>query len=211
MQLVHNTALKILHATILELVCPSLDPELSNFLRVCSNLLLMSSVQLLHPNCGCNTFQQSTGSTTRVTRQIDPLSQLSVNSIGDSKSHFEVFGHANLAGCIPTRESTIGGVVLWSGQFVKTWSKNDGNYCPEWWRNLTGSSCQGSNSRCGTAVISARHWLVSPRGNQIRCKYCDRDGSSTRVRKKFEEICGFRIAFVRENSRLQNVRVGESD
>ena len=35
----------------------------------------------------------------------------------------EVFGDENFAGCISTRKSTVGGVVLWSGQCVKAWSK----------------------------------------------------------------------------------------
>ena len=41
-------------------------------------------------------------------------------------SNIEVFGHANFAGCISTRKSTVGGVPLWSGQFVKAWSKTLG-------------------------------------------------------------------------------------
>ena len=41
-------------------------------------------------------------------------------------SNIEYFGDANFAGCISTRKSTVGGVALWSGQFVKTWSKTMG-------------------------------------------------------------------------------------
>ena len=38
-------------------------------------------------------------------------------------SNIEVFGDANFAGCNSTRKSTFGGVAMWSGQFVKAWSK----------------------------------------------------------------------------------------
>ena len=41
-------------------------------------------------------------------------------------SNIEVFGDANFAGCISTRKSKVGGVALWSGQFVKAWSKTMG-------------------------------------------------------------------------------------
>ena len=41
-------------------------------------------------------------------------------------SNIEVYGDANFAGCISTRTSTVGGVVLWSGQYVKAWSKTIG-------------------------------------------------------------------------------------
>ena len=41
-------------------------------------------------------------------------------------SSVEVFGDVNFAGCISTRKSTVGGVALWSGQFVKAWSKTMG-------------------------------------------------------------------------------------
>ena len=34
-------------------------------------------------------------------------------------NNIEVFGDANVAGCISTRKSTAGGVEMWSGQFVK--------------------------------------------------------------------------------------------
>ena len=99
----------------------------------------------------------------------------------------------------------VGGVVLWRGQF--------GNSCPERRRNLTGSSCQGSNSKCGTAIISERLWLVWPRGNHIRCNCCDRDGASTREKKSSTFSCwrsvGSASRSFGENSRLHNVRIGE--
>ena len=40
-----------------------------------------------------------------------------------SDSNVEISGDANFALCISTRKSTVGGVALWSGQFVKAWSK----------------------------------------------------------------------------------------
>ena len=41
-------------------------------------------------------------------------------------NNIEVFGDANFAGCHSTRKSTFGGVAMWSGQFVKAWSKTMG-------------------------------------------------------------------------------------
>ena len=38
----------------------------------------------------------------------------------------EVFGDANFAGRHSTRKSTAGGVAMWSGQFVKAWSRTMG-------------------------------------------------------------------------------------
>ena len=38
-------------------------------------------------------------------------------------SNIEVFGDANFAGTHCTRKSTVGGIAMWSGQFVKAWSK----------------------------------------------------------------------------------------
>ena len=38
-------------------------------------------------------------------------------------NNIEVFGDANFAGCTSTRASTVGGVAMWSGQFVKAWSE----------------------------------------------------------------------------------------
>ena len=41
-------------------------------------------------------------------------------------NNIEVFGDANFAGCHSTRKSTVRGVAMWSGQFVKAWSKTVG-------------------------------------------------------------------------------------
>ena len=41
-------------------------------------------------------------------------------------NNIEVFGNANFAGFHFTRKSTVGGVAMWSGQFVKAWSKTLG-------------------------------------------------------------------------------------
>ena len=41
-------------------------------------------------------------------------------------NNIEVFGDANFAGCISLRKSTVAGVAMWSGQFVKVWSKTMG-------------------------------------------------------------------------------------
>ena len=41
-------------------------------------------------------------------------------------NNIAVFGDANFAGCHSTRKFTVGGVAMWSGQFVKAWSKTMG-------------------------------------------------------------------------------------
>ena len=41
-------------------------------------------------------------------------------------SNIEVYGDANFAGCISTKKSTVGRITMWSGQFVKAWSKTMG-------------------------------------------------------------------------------------
>ena len=41
-------------------------------------------------------------------------------------NNIEVFCDASFAGCHSTRKSTVGGVAMWSGQFVKAWSKTVG-------------------------------------------------------------------------------------
>ena len=38
-------------------------------------------------------------------------------------SNIEVFGDTRSAGCNSTRKSSVGGVAMWSGQFLKAWSK----------------------------------------------------------------------------------------
>ena len=35
----------------------------------------------------------------------------------------DVYADANWAGCPRTRRSTVGGLVLWNGHFLKSWSK----------------------------------------------------------------------------------------
>ena len=41
-------------------------------------------------------------------------------------NNIEVFGDATFAACHSTRKSTVGGVAMWSVQFVKAWSKTVG-------------------------------------------------------------------------------------
>ena len=41
-------------------------------------------------------------------------------------SDIEVYGDANFAGCISPRKSPVGGIIMWSDQFVKAWSKTMG-------------------------------------------------------------------------------------
>ena len=40
-----------------------------------------------------------------------------------AKEELVVYCDANFAGCNRTRKSTLGGVILWNGHFVKSWSK----------------------------------------------------------------------------------------
>ena len=80
-------------------------------------------------------------------------------------SNIEVFGDANFAGCNSTRKSTVGGVALWSAQFVKAWSKNCGSLGLEQRRVRIGSGGESSNRRYGTVVDFERLVFVLPRGN----------------------------------------------
>ena len=54
-----------------------------------------------------------------------PANDLQI-SMDQLDSNIEVFGDAQFAGCHSTRKSTVGGVAMWSGQFVKAWSKTVG-------------------------------------------------------------------------------------
>ena len=60
MQFVHDAELQTLHISILKLECRSLEPKLTDFLSVCSDVLLRISIQLLHPNGRCSTHWQLT-------------------------------------------------------------------------------------------------------------------------------------------------------
>ena len=40
-----------------------------------------------------------------------------------------VYGDSNHAGCLRTRQSTVGGVAVWGGQFLKSWSKTISILC----------------------------------------------------------------------------------
>ena len=82
-------------------------------------------------------------------------------------NHTEVFGDANFAGCHSTRKSTVGDVVMWSGQFVKAWVQDYGSPGLEQWRVRIGSCGEGSNTRYGTAVTFERLLFVWSCGNQI--------------------------------------------
>ena len=42
---------------------------------------------------------------------------------GPLSTRLEVYVDANWAGCLRSRKSTVGGVVLWNGQFLKAWAK----------------------------------------------------------------------------------------
>ena len=52
----------------------------------------------------------------------------------------------------PREKSTVGGVAMWSGQFVKAWSTDCGSPGVEQRRIRMGSGVEGSNGRNGTAV-----------------------------------------------------------
>ena len=65
----------------------------------------------------------------------------------------------------PTRKSTVGGVSMWSGQFVISVVQDYGSPGLEQWRVRIGSSGEGSNRRYGTAVNFERLPFVWPCGN----------------------------------------------
>ena len=83
-----------------------------NFLAVDRSDLLYSVKELMR-NMASSCTQDLT-SFKRVARYTIKYHQLD--------SNIEVFGHENFAGCHSTRKSTVGGVAMWSGQFVKAWS-----------------------------------------------------------------------------------------
>ena len=87
--------------------CWSLEPKLPDFVSVCSNVLLRSSVQLLHPNSRCNTHRQRTGSTTRVERQVDSLSHLRVNRIRTQLCRIPTVAEP-VSGSVPRLASHVG-------------------------------------------------------------------------------------------------------
>ena len=62
-----------------------------------------------------------------------------------------------------TTKFTVGGVAMWSGQFVKAWSKTMGVLALSGVR--IGSGGEGSHRRYGTAVNFERLLFVWPRGN----------------------------------------------
>ena len=80
--------------------------------------------------------------------------------------NLQVYGDANFAGCNSTRKSTVVGVAMWFGQFVKAWSKI--------MRVLALSSGESelatvvsSDRRYGTAVDFERLLFVWPRGDSV--------------------------------------------
>ena len=107
-----------------------------------------------------------------------------------------------VAGCISTRKSTVGGVVLWSGQFVKAWSKTMGVLALS-----SGESDLAAVVRAGTEGLGSQSIL--------RCKCCDWDGSPTRIRKSSTFGCGRLMDSASrsfgEKSGLENVGIGESE
>ena len=66
----------------------------------------------------------------------------------------------------PREKSTVGGVAMWSGQFVKALSKT-GSPGPKQWRVRIGRGGESSNRRNETAVNSERLLFAWPRGNLI--------------------------------------------
>ena len=79
-------------------------------------------------------------------------------------SNIEVFGDANFAGCPATRKSTVGRVALWSGHFVKAWSKTMGVLALSSGESELGAVVS-SDRRYGTAVNVERFLFVWPRGD----------------------------------------------
>ena len=68
-------------------------------------------------------------------------------------SNIEVFGDANFAGCNSTRKSTVAGVAMWSGQFVKAWSKTMGVLALSSGEFELAAVVESSNRRCGLQSI----------------------------------------------------------
>ena len=80
-------------------------------------------------------------------------------------SNVDVSGDAYFAGCNSTRKSTVGGVAMWIGQFVKAWSKTYESFGLEQWRVRIGSGGESNDRSDGTAVDIERLLFVWPRGD----------------------------------------------
>ena len=132
-----------------------------------------------------------------------------------NRTTIEVFGEANFAGCHYTRKSTVGGVAMWCGQFVKAWSKTVGVLALS-----SGESELAAAVRAATDVVG----LQSIQNDFCLCGHiaiksgrnCSHwNGSLARIRKSPTFGCwrpvGATPCSFRENSSLQNVRTGESE
>ena len=104
-------------------------------------------------------------------------------------SNIEVYGDANFAGRISTRMSTVCGIIMWSGQFVKAWCKKMGVLALS-----SGESELAKVVRAATEGLG----LQSILSDFDLCGH-GWDGSSTRIRKSSTFCCG---RFVGSASRL---------
>ena len=113
---------------------------------------------------------------------------------------FEVFGDANFAGCHSTRKSTVGDVVMWSGQFVKAWSKTMGVLALS-----SGESELAAVVRAATQGMG----LQSRLNDFCLCGHVAIRSDATDM--CLLETCGCYTMFAQENSSFQNVRAGQSE
>ena len=84
-------------------------------------------------------------------------------------SSTEVFGDANFAGCISTRKSTVGGVALRNGQFVREWSKTMGILVLGGGESELAAVVRAGNRRYATAAIGMVHQLGIGKVRPLSC------------------------------------------
>ena len=96
-----------------------------NFLAIDRPDLLYSVKELMRKTASPRT--QDLHALKRVARHTIKYPRMTSRHPCTQLNHnIEVFGDANFAACHFTRKTTVGGVAMWSGQFVKAWSKTVG-------------------------------------------------------------------------------------
>ena len=124
-----------------------------------------------------------------------------------------MFGDANFAGCHSTRKSTVGGVAMWSGQFVKACSKTLGVLALS-----SGESELAAVVRAATEGLG----LQSILNDFCLCGHVAIESDATAAIGTVHRLGLGKVRHLaigdlwvqhhfRENSSFQNVRTGESE
>ena len=121
-------------------------------------------------------------------------------------SNIEVFGDANFAGCHSTRKSMVGGIAMWSGQFVFAWSKTMALLALSSGESELAAVVRAATEGMGVAIDSERLLSVWSCGNQIGRNCRNWDGSSTWSGKSPTLGCGRLVGWVVLQELVQRVR-----